>query len=84
MALNLKEDVIAGCLAAKYAVRVELQMIEFAIINKMIVFLKNVFVHGKQPEVSMAARGQGTFKGMTTMGDDALSCKSSNVFNTTN
>lgn len=47
MALNLKEDAVAGCLAAKYSVRLELQMIEFAIINKMIDFLKHVFMNNK-------------------------------------
>jgi len=53
MSLNLKEDTIAGCLAAKYAVRVEPQMIEFAIINKMIEFLRHVFMNNKQPELNI-------------------------------
>ena len=56
MALNLKEDAVAGCLASKYSVRIELQMIEFAIINKMIDFLKHVFLNGKQPDLQLPTK----------------------------
>lgn len=74
MALNVKEDAIAGCLAAKYAVKVEMQMVEFAIINKMIDFLKHVFMNNKQPELTLTP-GQlaATTKGNHIEGDESRS-----------
>jgi hypothetical protein len=54
MALNIKEDVISACLTCKYSIKIELQMIEFAIINKLIQFLKNVFINNKQPDLSQS------------------------------